>query len=169
MPIYAIDMGEGEGSPVYDATTANGVSPSWRFDAGGRDGVTCDIMVPTDRNPGEDLRFYFYYAPAAAGGAGNVYWGIDYVLYPNDGYGGGIGLNPARTIRGLTPELAPFGVVMKRSNTYVAIPGNDLTNIEQIQMQFVRLEDLAEDADGRNMYLFKVIMEYVGGDQPRFD
>jgi len=169
MPIYAIDMGEGEGSPTYSATTASGVSPSWRFDAGGRDGVTCDIVVPTDRLPGEDLKFWFYYAPAAAGGAGNVLWGIDYVLYPDNMYHSGLGLNPARTIRLLPPETAPFGVVIKRSNTSVSIPGRDLDGVGQIQMQFIRPEDLAEDTDGRNMYLFKVVVEYLGSDQPRFD
>jgi hypothetical protein len=168
LPIYAIDMGEGAGSPTYDPTTAGGVSPSWTLPDGVRAGVTCDIMVPHDRMPGADIAFYFVYAPIAMGGTGNVVLGIDYALYRDDVYHGGLGLNPARTVR-VVVDTPPFGVVMKRTEQPVKIPGADLDRREQIQMQFIRAGDLAEDTDNRNIYLFKVIMEYLSVDKYRSD
>lgn len=167
IPIYAIKMGEGAGSPTYDPTTAGGVSPSWRM-SDARVGVTCDIMVPVDRMPGTDIAFYFVYAPTSVGGTGNVVLGIDYALYPDDLYHGGLGLNPARTVRTVV-DTPPFGVVMKRTEEPVKIPGADLDGMEQIQMQFIRGGDLAEDTDNRLIYLFKVIMEYLSVDRYRSD
>ena len=166
VPIYAQDLAQGEGDPDWADDTGNGVSPSWTFTAATRMGVNADIMLPFDWKPGSDLKFYFVYAPTAVGGVGDVLWGIDYVLYPDSIYHGGLGLNPARTIR-LTRDTPPFAVVMKRTNNPVCIPGNDLrvtppynTRTEQIQIAFIRAGDLIEDADGRASYLFKVIMHY---------
>jgi len=158
VPIYAINLGQGEGDPAYDATTANGISPSWQMSPG--DGVTADIMVPYDWIPGKDIKFWFVYAPTAVGGAGYIIWGIDYVLYPEDRYSGGIGLNPARTVRHNTPEFASFGVVMNHTQTPVCIPGGDLEGMRQIQIQFIMPTPVGMDQDGRDTYLLKVIMEY---------
>jgi len=159
VPIYAIDMAVGTGSPDWYAMTAGGVSPSYGL-ADARRGVTCDIMVPFDKMPGEDLAFYFVYAPTTVGGTGDVVLGLDYALYPDDIYHGGLGLNPVRTVRVIV-DRPPFGVVMKRTNSAVKIPGKDLEKKEQIQMQFIRAGDLAQDTDNRVIYLFKAIMEYL--------
>lgn len=157
VPIYAEDLSEGIGTPSFNSTTANGVSPSWAIPGAVRVGVNADIMVPYDWLPRTDIKFYFVYAPQNVGGTGFVYWGIDYALYRDDEFHGGLGLNPARTVR-LINDMPPFGVVMKRTTNPVCIPGTDLVAREQIQIAFIRAGEW--DTDERAFYLFKVIMEY---------
>jgi hypothetical protein len=159
VPIYAESLSEGTGSPTFSNSVAGGVSPGWTMADGARVGLNADLMVPYDWLKGSDIKFYFVYAPTTVGGVGNAVWGIDYVLYPDDKYGGGLGLNPARTVR-VTVDTPPFGVVMKTTDNPVAIPGRDLVGKRQIQIAFIRAGDLAEDTDNRSYYLIKVIMEY---------
>lgn len=159
IPIYAIDLAEGVGTPSWDPTVSGGLSPGWLMPDAARVGLNADIMVPYDWIPGTDIKFYFVYSPNDPGGTGNIVLGIDYVLYPDNIYSGGLGMNPARTVRVLV-DTPPFGVVMKLTNTYVAIPGRDLKGMRQIQIAFIRAGDLAEDTDNRTHNLIKVIMEY---------
>jgi len=159
VPIYAVELAQGQGTPTYTAGAAGGLSPAWTMADGARYGVNADLMVPHDWLRGTDIKFYFAYAPTAMGGVGNAVWGIDYVLYPEDKYGGGLGLNPARTVRTVV-DTPPFGVVMKTTDSPVSIPGSDLVGRRQIQIAFIRAGDLAEDTDNRSYYLIKVIMEY---------
>jgi len=155
----AEDLYECAGSPTKTGATGGGVSPSWQMNDAARRSVSADLMVPFDWRPGTDIKFYLEYAPTAVGGIGNVALGIDYVLY-EDVITQSLGLNPARTIR-LTTDRPPFGVVMKRTDNPVAIPGLDLVGKRQIQIAFSRFADIAAlDTDNRNIYLFKVIMEY---------
>jgi len=160
VPIYAYaDLAEGVGGPTPDPTVSGGISPGWLMPDGARVGLNADIMVPYDWLPGTDIKFYFVYSPNTVGGTGNILLGIDYVLYREDKYSGGLGLNPARTVRLLT-DRPPFGVVMKLTDTYVAIPGSELRGMRQIQIAFIRAGDLAGDTDNRQHNLIKVIMEY---------
>ena len=159
VPIYAIDLALGVGSPVWSATVSGGISPGWLMPDGARVGLNKDIMVPDDWIPGTDIKFYFVYSPNTVGGRGDIVLGIDYVLYPDNRYSSGLGMNPARTVRVLT-DRPSFGVVMNKTNAYVAIPGRDLRGMRQIQIAFIRAGDLAEDTDNRQHNLIKVIMEY---------
>jgi len=158
IPIYAIDLAEGEGQPSWDPTVSGGLSPGWLMPDAARVGLNKDIMVPYDWIPGTDIKFYFVYSPDSMGGTGNIVLGIDYVLYA-DSICSSLGMNPARTVRTIV-DTPPFGVVMKLTNTYVAIPGSELRGKRQIQIAFIRAGDLAEDTDNRQHNLIKVIMEY---------
>ena len=149
--IYANDMTQGAGA----SATNIGVSPVWQLNTGADQYVYCDLKRPIDRVPGSPFLFKIVYC--TAGGGGNIVFYVK-VLVASPGTDLTTATSPMFTIGVGSPaniqNVAP-------TITLQAEEMDGLDSPVELQLSIGREGAHALDTSANNVYITKVIVEYI--------